>query len=97
MGKLSIKVTIGNRIYPLTIAESEKANVMAAVDKINDLIQQFEQNYAVKDKQDLLAMAALQFATQKIELEQSELAVDNSVPQELKDLDNYLAEYLSAL
>ena len=37
--KLRIKVTIGDRVYPLTIRdESEEEGIRAAVKKINDLV-----------------------------------------------------------
>ena len=62
--KLKIKVTIGDRVYPLTInGENEEEGVRKAVKKINDLIKRFEENYEVRDKQDVLAMCALQFAS----------------------------------
>lgn len=62
--KLRIKVTIGDRVYPLTInSEKEEEGVRKAVKKINALIKQFEENYEVRDKQDVLAMCALQFAS----------------------------------
>lgn len=62
--KLKIKVTIGDRVYPLTInSEKEEEGVRKAVKKINDLIKKFEENYEVRDKQDVLAMCALQFAS----------------------------------
>ena len=61
---LKIKVTIGDRVYPLTIkSEGEEEGVRKAVKKINDLIKKFEENYEVRDKQDVLAMCALQFAS----------------------------------
>lgn len=64
--KLKIKVTIGDRVYPLTIkGEGEEEGVRKAVKKINDLIKKFEENYEVRDKQDVLAMCALQFASLK--------------------------------
>ncbi len=64
--KIGIKVTIGNRVYPLTIkGEGEEEGIRTAVDKINNLISKFEMNYAVRDKQDVLAMCALHFASQK--------------------------------
>ena len=63
--KIGIKVTIGNRVYPLTIkGEGEEEGIRTAVGKINTLIGKFEQNYAVRDKQDVLAMCALHFASQ---------------------------------
>jgi cell division protein ZapA len=62
--KLRIKVTIGDRVYPLTINnECEEEGVRKAVKKINNLIKKFEENYEVRDKQDVLAMCALQFAS----------------------------------
>jgi cell division protein ZapA len=61
---LSIKVSIANRNYPLRITEEEHQRVMQAAENINKRIREFEENYAVKDKQDLLAMCALQFASE---------------------------------
>lgn len=64
MEKLKIKVTIGDRVYPLTInSDGEEEGVRKAVKRINDLIKKFEENYEVRDKQDVLAMCALQFAS----------------------------------
>ncbi|MCF6297131.1 MAG: cell division protein ZapA [Flavobacteriaceae bacterium] len=58
---IGIKVTIGNRVYPLKIkGEGEEEGIRTAVDKINKLINKFEGSYAVRDKQDVLAMCALQ-------------------------------------
>ncbi len=62
---LKIKVTIGDRVYPLTIRnEGEEEGIRAAVKKINELLKKFEINYEVRDKQDVLAMCALQIASQ---------------------------------
>lgn len=65
MSDLSIKVSIAGRVYPLTINRSEEESVRLAAKRIEDSIKLFQQNYAVKDKQDLLAMTALQLATIK--------------------------------
>jgi len=63
MGKTSIKVILAGRNYPLTINEGEEKAVQEAVDGINNSIKRLQENYAVKDMQDLLAMTALQLAT----------------------------------
>ncbi|MEX1190986.1 MAG: cell division protein ZapA [Brumimicrobium sp.] len=63
MGKTSIKVILAGRNYPLTINEGEEEVVREAVDGINNSIKRLQENYAVKDMQDLLAMTALQLAT----------------------------------
>lgn len=63
MGKMSIKIVIAGRNYPLTINEGEEETIRKAVDGINTNVQKLQENYAVKDMQDLLAMTSLQLAT----------------------------------
>jgi cell division protein ZapA len=63
MDKLKIKVSIAGRVYPLTINREEEENIRKAASKIEAIVKQFESNYAVKDKQDLLAMCALQLSS----------------------------------
>jgi len=72
MGELlSVKVSIANRNYPLRITAEEQEKVMRAAENINKRIKDFEDNYAVKDKQDLLAMCALQFASEAMGAKQN--------------------------
>jgi cell division protein ZapA (FtsZ GTPase activity inhibitor) len=63
MSRKKIQVVIAGRNYPLTVNEDEEETVMAAVHKINTGIKKLQENYAVKDMQDLLAMTALRLAT----------------------------------
>lgn len=72
--KLKIKLSIADRVYPLTIDPAQEEGLRKAAKNIEQLAKKFEQNYAVRDKQDVLAMCALQFAS-KIEqngIEQTE-------------------------
>ncbi|MCK0190247.1 cell division protein ZapA [Arenibacter sp. F20364] len=72
--KLKIKLSIADRVYPLTIDPLQEEGLRKAAKNIEQLAKKFEQNYAVRDKQDVLAMCALQFAS-KIEqkgIDQSE-------------------------
>ncbi len=61
---LKIKVNIANRSYPLTIKRQEEERIRSAVKQINESVKRFEERYAVQDKQDVLAMCALQLASQ---------------------------------
>jgi cell division protein ZapA len=63
MSKLSIKVVVAGRTYPLNVQEGEDIKVQKAASDINRAIKLLQDNYAVKDMQDLLAMTALQLAT----------------------------------
>ncbi len=56
----SIRVELAGRAYPLTIQVSEEANVRRAVEEINESMDRLKANYPLTDKQDLLAMAALE-------------------------------------
>ena len=92
---LRIKVTIGDRVYPLTIRdENEEEGIRAAVKKINDLVKKFEQNYEVRDKQDVLAMCALQFASQQEVKTVQENVVSEQVENKLKELNDLLDSHL---
>lgn len=61
--QLKIKVKIADRVYPLTIRRYEEESLRMATRQIEEIVRRYEENYAVKDKQDLLAMCALQLAT----------------------------------
>ncbi|MGL2963260.1 cell division protein ZapA [Flavobacterium sp. RSB2_4_14] len=92
--KLKIKLSIADRVYPLTVEMSQEEGLRSASKKIDAMIKQFEENYAVRDKQDVLAMCALQFASQ-VEQKQVNNAIDGSETlQRLKKINDLLFEYL---
>lgn len=94
--KLKIKLSIANRVYPLTIEPSQEEGLRKAALKIEAMIKQFEQSYSVRDKQDVLAMCALQFASQN---EQTAIDKDNlneDVEERLKAMNQLLKAHLSA-
>ena len=95
VNNLKIKVTIGDRVYPLTIRdESEEEGIRAAVKKINDLVKKFEQNYEVRDKQDVLAMCALQFASAQEVKTVKDTAVSEKVENKLRELNSMLDDLI---
>ena len=57
------------------------------------MIKQFEKNYAVRDKQDVLAMCALQFAAQVEQKNINKDQVDQHVVDKLNMLNNILEPY----
>jgi cell division protein ZapA len=92
--KLKIRVTIGDRIYPLTINVEEEEGVRKAVKRINDLSSKFEKSYAVQDKQDVLAMCALQFASQvEVKKVANQLGIKN-VEDKLTEINSILDSHL---
>ncbi len=92
--KLEIKLSIADRVYPLTVDPSQEEGLRSASKKIDAMIKQFEENYAVRDKQDVLAMCALQFASQ-VEQKQVDKAIDGKETLErLKKINDLLFDHL---
>jgi cell division protein ZapA len=92
--KLKIKLSIADRVYPLTVEMSQEEGLRSASKKIDAMIKQFEENYAVRDKQDVLAMCALQFASQ-VEQKHVDNSIDGTATLErLKKINDLLFDYL---
>jgi cell division protein ZapA len=94
--KLKIKLSIANRVYPLTIAPSQEEGLRKAAKNIDAMIKQFEQNYSVQDKQDVLAMCALQFASQVEQKSIDKVNVNEHVEEKLNAINNLLQEHLNS-
>ncbi len=94
--KLKIKISIADRVYPLTIQPKQEEGLRKAAKKIEAMIKQFEQNYAVRDKQDVLAMCALQFAAQT---EQKDIDTSSEMLEaedKLRSLNDLLQKHLTS-
>ncbi|MBC3758753.1 cell division protein ZapA [Hyunsoonleella sp. SJ7] len=89
--KLKIKLSIANRVYPLTIDAKQEEGLRKAAKNIEAMIRQFEQSYSVRDKQDVLAMCALQFASQ-VEQKTIDKESNNEVVESKLDALNQLLE-----
>ncbi len=95
MAKQKVNVKIAGRIYPITVSsEKEEESLRKAEKNISNLIRKFEGNYAISDKQDVIAMCALQFAT-KLESDISKTGEDSEkslkkINELIELLDNQL-------
>ncbi len=93
--KLKIKLSIANRVYPLTIDPKQEEGLRKAALEIDAMIKQFEQSYSVRDKQDVLAMCALQFASQTEQKTIDKESLNEEVEQKLEAFDQLLKGYLN--
>ena len=82
--KLSIRVNVADRYYPLKVEREDEEKIRRAARMINEKVLQYKQRYTDKDVQDFLAMAALQFVIKLIE-EEEKLSNDY-LPDALKEL-----------
>ena len=74
MDKLKVKISVADRVYPLTIDPAREEGLRKAAKSIDKMAKQLEQSYAVRDKQDVLAMCALQFAAHAEQVKRLEAA-----------------------
>ena len=91
MAEVSLKILIAGRVYPLTVKQEEEEGVLHVAKLINEKLKEFEQNYSVRDKQDLLAMCALNLLT-------TQQNTPNKAPELEKELlhqlDLFVSDYL---
>lgn len=91
--KLSIRVNVAERFYPLKIDRLDEEKIRKAAKMINERLAQYQQRYADKDSQDLLAMAALQFVIRMLDSENK--FENSSIMEELEELNREIDVYLS--
>jgi cell division protein ZapA (FtsZ GTPase activity inhibitor) len=95
MGEISIKINIADRVYPLKVNMEEEELIRRAAKLINDRIKEYQENYAVRDKQDLLSMAALHYATSSLKAEKKVAVEDTDVADKVYQLDHLLSDFFS--
>lgn len=91
MEEKSIRIELAGRAYPLTIHTEEEENIRAAAKEINESINRLKKSYPLTDKQDLLAMAALEVSTRALNVAKPQPpGLDQPVLDELNGLLNDL-------
>ena len=88
--KLSIKLNIANRIYPMKIDRKSEEFIRNAVKKIENRLKFYEQNYAIKDKQDLLAMCLIEYASKSESENNKNIVVDDGISEKLNQINSLL-------
>jgi cell division protein ZapA len=91
--KLSIRVNIADRYYPLKIERKDEEKIRKAAKLINEKVLQYKQKYTDKDIQDFLAMAALQFVIRFLDSDDEE--VMNPVIEEIRALSSSIDKILN--
>ena len=86
MSAQRIEIKIASRIYPININSDEEEMVLDCTQEITNILRQFEEKYSVTDKQDALAMVAIQLAIREAKLK-----------KQMKDNEEITAERISKL
>jgi len=89
--KLSIKLHIANRIYPMKIERESEEFIRNSVKKIEERLKFYEENYAIKDKQDLLAMCLIEYASKFETVNNKKVVEDDGLSEKLAEIDSLLS------
>lgn len=82
----TIKIQIGNRSYPLKVKDSDEALFREAEKLISERLKAYESAYSVRDPQDLIAMCALQMATESLQQKNSADLRQTKMKNEIADI-----------
>jgi len=92
--KLSIKVNVADRYYPLKVERENEEKIRKAARMINEKVLQYKQRYSDKDVQDFLAMASLQYVIKLTEEEEKQKNdhFPDTIKELIKKIDTVLEE-----
>ncbi len=94
MSEFTISVKIADRPYRLTIKREDEERIRRAANDINEKVKQYSENFAFNDKQDLLAMVALEERSSSMISNEKLKGTENTVIQDLEEIDRYLQDNL---
>ena len=78
----------------MTIIRDAEENIRKSVKKIEERLKFYEKNYAIKDRQDLLAMCLIEIAAKLESVNNSATKDNNDVEIKLSSIDSALSEII---
>lgn len=94
MSEVNIKVEIAGSIFPIKVNASDEQNIKEAVNLINKKIAEFERNYAIKNKKDVLTMVMLQLVSELYKQANTAEKELSNLKQLFADVEEMLQQHL---
>ena len=94
MNELSIKIKIGNREYPMKVAVDEEAKIREAGKKINERLRSYQDQFGIDDRQDLLAMVAIDSYVQRAQNSEDKESTDEVAMAQIEKLSQLISSEL---
>ena len=94
MDELSISLAVAERNYRLAVKKEHEVLFRKAAKLIEKRMKDYSTSYAYKDKQDLLAMVAIEYATSYLQEEQILMEKEDQWESRLMGIDRTLDEHL---
>lgn len=93
MDKLSIKIRIADRDYPMKVEPEEEELIRKAGNIVNEKIKLFKSQFGIDDKQDLLAMVAFDALVEKLKSEGGNVS-EKLLKEKLAGLNSLISQSL---
>lgn len=93
MDKLSIKLKLADREYPMKVTPEEEELIRKAGKIVNEKIKIFKSQFGIDDKQDLLAMVAFDCMVEKLKNEGGSSS-DELIQEKLANLNTLISQSL---
>ena len=94
MEKLSIKVKIADREYPMKVDAKDEENIRKAGKIINERLRSYRERFGIDDKQDLLAMVAFDSTVERLKVEGESHQMDDTIEHKIEKLNQLISEAL---
>ena len=78
----------------MTINRDAEENIRKSVKKIEERLKFYEKNYAIKDRQDLLAMCLIEIAAKLESVNDSDTKDNNDVEIKLSSIESALSKII---
>jgi len=90
--KLSIKVKICDREYPMKVEAGDEENIRKAGKIINERIKEYRDKFGIDDKQDLLAMVTFDSMVDKLSNDSIHKDTDETSLDKIQYLNNLISQ-----
>ena len=92
--EIGVTIHVAGRPYPLRIKREEEEEIRRASKLVDEQLNYYAKHYRYNDKQDLLAMVALHYATIGMNAEEESGYIKEELQGTMKKIDNILKEAL---
>lgn len=93
---LSIKLKLADRDYPMQTDSDTESRLRKAAKIINEKVKDYRKQFGIEDRQDLLAMVALDYAVESLTLTQDNEDVKDLVSNKLEFWNQLIDSALSS-
>ncbi|WP_128330360.1 cell division protein ZapA [Apibacter sp. HY039] len=87
-----VNIRVAGRNYPLVVQEDEEEVLRNAAKRLEEYVVRFEKNYSISEKQDALAMSALQLASELENLLKEKTKEQEEILLRIKKISNLVTE-----